>query len=526
VGPRVSGPVSICKGAEKALGSDTEAASRVPAESMAPSRILVARPKLYSDEARMRHDVIVIGSGETACATAIAAAKHGVEVGLIDHALNGPDDDAEGATLLRWKIREAISHELVTREVFSHDRAPRAGPIVAERAIRRLRDRLVGRYFPALRRQVALSGVRLISGRARFVSRERVILESQEVHEARIIAIAVGSRPRHPKRFSFDQRIICDCDHVTRFDGPPRHLVIVGAEATGLEIACVFATLGSHVTLVDRRGQTLRYVDRELRQVLYRQMQLMGIDLILGEDLKEIRTCGSGVATHAEVELSSGRVETCDRVLIDAARSANTEALGLAEVGIETDQQGFIIIDECHQTSQRGVYAVGGVVGNLGEIDLREPAVAIRHALGGAVEFSERAPLTIQTTPPISMHGLTEEMCQRLDLPHVVGVARYSDLAFLEVLGAGEGMLKLVVSREDRRLVGVHVVGEGANDLVHLGTAFVSSGAGIDELASFPCVAHSLFEAYIVAAEDVLQRLAPRGVAGLGAKRGGRELRI
>jgi NAD(P) transhydrogenase len=483
------------------------------------------QPMLYAIEMHMKHDAIVIGSGEMACATAMEAAEHGLDVALIDHASNGPDDHAEGVALLKWKIREAISRELASLEVLAYGGKAPARPLLAQGSIWTLRDRLAERYLPALRRRVAMSGVRQISGRARFASPRCVVLECGGVHEARFIVIAVGSRPRHPERFNFDQRIICDSYAVTRVDEAPRHLVIVGAEAAGLEAACMFAALGSQVTLLDRRHQTLRYVDRELRQVLYGRMQSMGIDLILGEDLNQIRTCGHGVATHAEVELSSGRVETCDRVLVEAGRSANTDALGLGEVGIETDERGFIITDEYHQTSQQGVYAVGDVVGNLGEVDLREATVAIRHAVGAAVGFAEPSPVTIQTTPPISMHGMTEEMCQRLDLPHAVGIARYSDLPFSEALGRGEGMLKLVVSCDDRRLVGVHVIGEGASELVHLGTAFTCNSGGIDELANCPCVAHSLFEAYIVAAEDARRGLGARGAARVGGRRGGRGLR-
>jgi NAD(P) transhydrogenase len=480
---------------------------------------------VYAVAMRMKHDAIVIGSGEMACATAMEAAEHGLDVVLIDHASDGPDDHAEGASLLKWRIREAISRELASLEVLAYGCRPPARPLLAQGAIWALRDRIVERYLSALRRRVAMSGVRQISGRARFASPHCVVLDCGGVHEAGIIAIAVGSRPRHPERFRFDQRVICDCHAVTRVDEAPRHLVIVGAEAAGLEIACMFAAMGSQVTVLDRRHQTLRYVDRELRQVLYGRMQSMGIDLILGEDLNEIRTCGHGIGTHAEVELSSGRVETCDRVLIEAGRAANTTALGLGEVGIETDERGFIITDEYRHTSQHGVYAVGDAVANLGEVDLREATVAIRHATGAAVGFWEPSPLTIQTTPPISMHGLTEEMCQRLDFPHAVGIARYSDLPFSEALGKGEGMLKLVVSCDDRRVVGVHVIGEGASELVHLGTAFTCSSGGIDELANCPCVAHSLFEAYLVAAKDVRRRLGGRGVARVRGGGGGRGLR-
>lgn len=468
------------------------------------------RPPCDGAAMLMEHDAIVIGSDEIACATAIEAAKRGLDVLLIEDQPGGPGEATRRASILRCKIRETISHRLATRELLAHCSSSPPAPLLSAQAIRVLRLRVAEHYHPTLRRRLAELGVRETSGSPRFVSPHRILLEPHGVLTAPIIAIAVGSRPRHPKRFTFDQRVICDHQTVVQFDRPPRHLLIVGAEAVGLEFACVFNALGSDVTLLDRRYHTLRYVDRQLRKVLYARIHSLGINLVLGEELNEMRICDLDVAPHAKVTLSSGRVERCDRVLIEAGSSPNTETLGLHEVGIQTDRSGFIIIDEHQQTSQPGVYAVGDVIGNLGSVDLRQPRIAIQHALGGEVEFSDVAPLVIHTTPPISMLGLTEEMCQRLDFPHVVGIARYSDLPALQVLGTDEGMLKLVVSRSDRRLIGVHLIGEGATELVHVGAALVSSGAGVDELANCPFVAHSLFEAYLLAAEDALQRLAAR----------------
>jgi len=480
-------------------------------ESKISSRANLTRPMRFLAEGAMNHDAIVIGSGEVACATAIEAAKRGLDVVLIDDHRGERDDAARGTPVLRAKIREAISHQLAIREILASGPGSSSRRVLPTQVVHTLRRRVVERYFPALRAQLAAVGVREISGRARFISPDRILLEPGGVHTAKIIAIAVGSGPRHPKRFTFDHRVVCDVHTVTRFDRLPRHLLVVGAEAVGLEFACMFAAMGSDVTLLDRRHHTLRYVDRQLREVLYARLRSMGIELILGEDLNKIRICDSDLAPHAEVELASGRVETCDRVLVEAGRSANTEGLGLREVDIETDKRGFIVADQYQQTSRPGVCAVGDVVSNLGPVDPRQSRVAIQQALGEVVELSEPAPLTVQTTPPISMLGLTDEMCQQLDLAHVVGTVHYSDLPSSQILGTNQGALKLVVSRADRRLLGVHVVGEGASDLVHLGTVLVASGASVDELASCPYVADSLFVAYLLAAEQVLQRLATGG---------------
>jgi len=459
----------------------------------------------------MEHDAIVIGSDQVACATAIEAATRGLDVLLIHDQPNGAGDPDRGASILKSKIREALSHQLANRELLAHGSSSPPGPLLPDRAIQAIRRRVAERFLPALQRQLAEFGIREVSGSARFVSPHRILLEPHGIVTAPIVAIAVGSRPRHPERFAFDHQVICDCRSVTRFDRPPRHLLIVGAEAEGLEFAGIFHALGSNVTLLDRREQALRYVDRELRKVLHSGIRALGIDLILGEDLQEIRICDPDAAPHAEVRLASGRVETCDRVLIEAGRTPNTDKLGLGEANIEIDEFGFVIIEEHQQTSQPGVYALGDVSGSLGPVDLRQSRVVIQHALGEEIEPVEPTPLSIHTTPPISMLGWTEEMCQRLDLPHVVGIARYSDLPSLRVLGRGDGMLKLVVTRGDRRLAGIHAIGEGASELVQVGAALVSTGAGIDELASCPFAAHTLFEAYLVAAEDALRHLAPRG---------------
>jgi pyruvate/2-oxoglutarate dehydrogenase complex dihydrolipoamide dehydrogenase (E3) component len=204
-------------------------------------------------------------------------------------------------------------------------------------------------------------------------------------------------------------------------------------------------------------------------------------------------------------------VERCDRVVIEAGSTPNTEGLGLGAVGIETDERGFIIIDEYQQTSQPGVYALGGATGNANATHLYQSQVVIRNALGEKVVPPESIPLTIRTTPPISMLGWTEEMCQRLELDHAVGIARCRDLPSRRLLDEGEGMLKLVVTRGDRRLAGIHAIGEGASELVQVGAALVASGVEVDELTRFPFAARSRFEGYLVAAKDVLLNLAPRG---------------
>lgn len=462
----------------------------------------------------MQHDAIVIGSDDAACSAALEGSKRGLNILLVDDGCSTLDNLVHRRLLPMHHLREAIIrgadfHQTIN-DCSSVSRLSEAQlnavakhtQVSAESQFRLLWDRL------------ALSGAQVLSGPAILLSDNRVLVGSGDVREAPIIVIACGSRPRLPERFSFDGKVVCDQWSIVHFEQIPRSLLVVGAETAGCEFACLFAAAGTNVTLLDRRSQMLRYADRDVIEILHRRMQAMGIDVVLHETIEALDVDGHGGEPHATARLGSGRIEKFERVLIAAGEASNVDALGLAQADIEIDDQGFIIIDDFFRTTRRGVYAIGGAISNTPTgSGPQQGRAAMRHAMGVQSEVASDWPVTIYSIPEISMVGITGEMCGHLGIPYVEGRARFGDLLSGQIRGDHEGMLKLVVSQENRRLLGVHLVGSCARELVQIGALTMRQGESVDVLANASFSDPSLSAAYGNAALDCLEQLDTKSEA-------------
>ena len=457
----------------------------------------------------MRHDAIVIGSDEAAFAAALEGSKHGLDVLLIDDGSLCSDSLVRRRSLSMHHLREAVVRSADFHQVFDiRSRALRLRDVHLNTLAKKVQE--VGEaQNRALRHRLSSNGVRVVhSGPARLLSGNRVLMGSCDVREAPIIVIASGSRPRRPGRFPFDGRVVCDPWSIVHFEHVPRNVLIVGAETIGCEFACLFASLGTTVTLLDRRGQMLRYVDRDVIEILHRRMQALGIDVVLNETLEALDIDESAGGPDAVVRLGNGRVEKCERVLIVAGERANVKALGLEEAGIAKDSLGFIITDGHYHTSQPGVFAVGGAISDTSvRAGPQQGRAAMRYALGVEDEMASDWPITIYSIQEIAMVGLTQEMCERLEIPHVVGLARYENLLCSQIRGDREGLIKLVASRQDRRLLGVHLIGSCARELVQIGASVLRQEGPVNVLADAVFSEPSLSEAYGSAARDCLDQL-------------------
>lgn len=456
----------------------------------------------------MRHDAIVIGSDEAAVAAALEGSKHGLDVLLIDDGSLCSDGLVRRRSLSMHHLREAVVRSADFHHVFDNrSRALRLHDVHLNTLAKKVQE--VGEaQNQALRHRLSMNGVRVNSGPARLLSENRVLVGSCEVREAPIIVIASGSRPRRPARFPFDGRVICDPWSVVHFEHVPRNVLIVGAETVGCEFACLFASLGTTVTLLDRRSQMLRYVDRDVIEIFHRRLQALGIEVVLNETLEALYVDESADEPHAVARLGNGRVEKCDRVLIVAGERANVETLGLDRAGIETNASGFITINDHYRTTQPSVYAVGGAIsGSPVRAGPQQGRAAMRHALGIDFEMPSDWPITIYSIPEIAMVGLTQEMCERLEIPHAVGLARYGDILCSQMRGDREGLIKLVAGRQDRRLLGVHLIGSCARELVQIGASVLRQEGPVNVLADAIFSEPSLSEAYGSAALDCLDQL-------------------
>ena len=451
----------------------------------------------------MRYGAIVIGAGPAGCSAALEAARLGLDVLLVDP---GPVPGAASGVpgmLAAALLRDAAVQEgrRLRARGAAHDPSAMKGDQVA---LTTRYGALLEHHLRESQRRLAEAGVQFEQGRASLRASGEVEVEGRGLFGADHVVIATGSRPRHPERFPFDHRVVCDGDSVLRMGDPwPRSVVIVGAEVVGCEFACLFAALGASVTLVDRRRRLLRCADPEILEVLHREMQELGVVVALEEEVEQLEVSLGDGEPHAVVRLGSGRSEVCDRLLVAAGREACVDAAELSSIGIEVDSQGFVVVDEFFQTTRPNVYAIGDVVGPplRASVAPHHARSALLHAVGQEPPQSE-CPMTAYTIPEIAVVGLIEEALKRLDVPYGVGRARFSELLRGQIDGDGRGLIKLTYARDDRRLLGVQIVGRDATELINAGAMLIQSGGTIDQLIDQVFNHPTLSEAYRAAACD------------------------
>ena len=451
----------------------------------------------------MRYGAIVIGAGPAGCSASLEAARLGLDVLLVDSApVPGAGSGVPG-TLAAALLRDAAVQE--GRRLRARGFAQDPSAVKNDRVALTARyHALLDRHLSEGRRRLDEAGVQLEHGRATLRASGEVEIEGRGLFSADLVVLATGSRPRHPERFPFDHRVVCDGDSVLQMQEPwPRSVVIVGAEVVGCEFACLFAALGASVTLVDRRRRLLRCADPEILEVLHREMQELGVVVALEEEVEQIDVSLGPNEPHAVVRLGSGRSEVCDRLLVVAGREGSVAAAELSGIGIDVDSQGFVVVDEFFQTTRPGVYAIGDVVGPplRASVAPHHARSALLHAVGREPPQSE-CPMTAYTIPEIAVVGLIEEALKRLDVPYGVGRAQFSELLRGEIDGDSRGLIKLTYARDDRRLLGVQIVGRDATELIHAGAMLIQAGGTIDLLIDQVFNHPTLSEAYRAAACD------------------------
>ncbi|HEX6179235.1 MAG TPA: FAD-dependent oxidoreductase, partial [Thermoanaerobaculia bacterium] len=354
-------------------------------------------------------------------------------------------------------------------------------------------------------------------GTARFLSPNRIEIRSTTGHVAidgDVVLIATGSSPHRPPHIPFDGETVCDSDTILAMSRIPRTLAVVGAGVIGCEYASMFAALGVEVHLVDGRTSLLPHIDREIAAVLLGEMQQrLGVTLHLGADVDVIEKRDAGVTLTLK---NATRIEV-DKVLYAAGRSSNTADLNLEAAGVKTGNRGVIIVDETYRTSAPNIYAAGDVIGfpALASTSMEQARVAMVHAFNLKYKQAMAAtlPYGIYTIPELSTIGLTEENCRERGIDFECGRATFRNNARGQIVGDENGMIKLVFDAKDLRILGVHIVGENASELLHTGMMAMQFGgtinAFIDSVFNFP----TLGESYKYAAYDGLGNIARRNVS-------------
>ncbi|HEX9458760.1 MAG TPA: Si-specific NAD(P)(+) transhydrogenase [Thermoanaerobaculia bacterium] len=455
------------------------------------------------------YDLIVIGSGPAGEKGAAQAAYFGKSVALIEREPVVGGACVNTGTIPSKTLRESALHLSGFRQ-----RGFREGSIdltvncitVADFMYRK--DRVVAHEWKRIEDNLRRHKVDRYGGTARFVSPTRVAITNaigEEVIDGNVILIATGSSPHRPDHVPFDEDVICDSDTILGIDRIPEKLAVVGAGIIGVEYASIFAALGVEVHLIDGRTSLLPNIDREIVRILLGEFQnRLGITMHLGQDVASIERCGR----QASLTLADGECMVVDNVLYAAGRSSNVEGLNLDGAGVATAARGLITVNENYQTSVPNIYAAGDVIGfpALASTSMEQARVAMVHAfnLKYKTHVAPILPYAIYTIPEVATVGLNEDDCRKKGTPFAVGRAFYRDNARGEIIGDMKGLIKLVFDPESLCLLGVHIVGESASEMLHIGMMVMQFGGTIntfiDCVFNFP----TLSEAYKYAAYDGL----------------------
>ncbi|MGZ3474089.1 MAG: Si-specific NAD(P)(+) transhydrogenase, partial [Polyangiales bacterium] len=350
--------------------------------------------------------------------------------------------------------------------------------------------------------------VKYFQGHGRFVDAHTIEVQPGTRLTTEFALVATGSEPFRPAEIPFDDADVDDSDTILGIDRLPKNMLVLGAGVIGCEYACMFAALGVEVILVDARNEILPFLDKEVAERLRQAMVGLGIDVKLGAKYTKIARTSDTVITCDFDDQSKLEVE---KVLFCAGRNGRTKNLGLETIGLQPDKRGAIAVDEHYRTTVPNVYAVGDVIGfpALASTSMEQARVAMVHAfdLGYKKAVGALLPYGIYTVPEVSFVGMTEEEAKKANKDYVVGRAFYRDNARGKIVGDRDGVIKLVVERGTKRLLGVHCIGERAAELVHIGQAIMTLGGGVDTLIEMVFNYPTLSECYKYAAYDALGRL-------------------
>jgi NAD(P) transhydrogenase len=457
------------------------------------------------------YDLVVIGSGPGGQKAAIAAAKLGKRVAIIDkHDMVGGVCVNTG-TIPSKTLREAVLYltGMNQRDLYGASYRVKQEITISDLLART--QHVVGREGQVVRAQLLRNHVELIAGIAGFVDSHTIAVQGSSRGDRTTISadrvvIATGTKPARPAQVDFDAARVLDSDEILHLESIPSSLVVVGAGVIGIEYASMFAALGSRVTVVEQRERMLDFCDPEIVESLKFHLRDLAVTFRFGEKVANVAVSEQATVTT----LASGKRIPADAVMYSAGRQGMTEELDLGEAGLAADDRGRLKVDEHYRTPVEHIYAVGDVIGfpALAATSMDQGRLAAYHAFGEpANELAALQPIGIYTIPEISYCGATEAELTSSAVPYEVGTARYRELARGQIAGDSYGMLKLLVSTADRKLLGVHVFGTGATDLVHIGQAVMGCGGTVDYLVDTVFNYPTLSEAYKVAALDATNKI-------------------
>ena len=456
-----------------------------------------------------QYDLVVIGSGPAGQRAAIQGAKSGKRVALVERREVIGGVCINTGTIPSKTMREAVLHlsGYNYQNIYGVSYRVKEKITMADLAFRV--QHVIKTEIDVTQAQLSRNGVEVITGVASFKDSNTVQVTSSRGSTeiaAQIVVIATGTKPASSPKVPINGTTIINSDQILDMPSIPRTMIVVGGGVIGVEYTCMFATLGVRVTLIEKRPRLLEFADQEIVEALSYHLRDHRVTMRLNEEVSSVEDGGSGVTSFLE----SNKKVPGDALLYAVGRQGAVDELNLQAAGLTADNRGRIAVNENYQTSQPNIYAVGDVIGfpSLASVSMEQGRIAVSHALGKPVSSNPNYfPFGIYTIPEISFIGKTEEQLTDEDVPYEVGVAYYREIARGQIRGDTTGRLKLIFHRETLELLGVHIIGEGASELLHIGQAVLILKGKVDYFVDTVFNYPTLAECYKAAAFNGLNKL-------------------
>ena len=470
----------------------------------------------------MRHfDCVVIGSGPAGQKAAIQAAKLGKRVCVVEKnpVLGGAAVNT--GTIPSKALREAVLHLTGATKRGLFGEQSRVKKHITIDDLIYVSRQVVQREISLVRSHCDRNEIELTWGEACFES-PTVVKVTHDTETEQISAdkffIATGTRPAMPSSIPFDNKSIFTSDGLIKIGQLPKSMIVVGGGVIGTEYACMMAALDVKVTLIEGRSEVLGFLDREITEALMYQMRRAGITLRLGEKVSRIEAPkpaqdtpeNGGNGSLVQAILESGKIIRAQTLLYSVGRQGTTRALQLDKVGLEADDRERLQVDATYRTKVEHIYAVGDVIGfpALASTAMEQGRLAACHAYGAPTcSMPELFPYGVYSIPEISMVGRTEDQLTHAGIPYESGIAQYNELARGQLLGDEAGMLKLLIHQQTREILGVHAIGTGATELIHIGQAVMAYKGTVEFFINNVFNYPTLAEAYKVAGLNGLNKI-------------------
>lgn len=457
-----------------------------------------------------QYDLVVIGSGPAGQRAAIQGAKSGKRVALVERREVIGGVCINTGTIPSKTMREAVLHlsGYNYQNIYGVSYRVKEKITMADLAFRV--QHVIKTEIDVTQAQLSRNGIEVLTGIASFKDpntiRVTAVRGSTELSAEKII-IATGTKPASSTKVPINATTIINSDQIMDMPAIPRTLIVVGGGVIGVEYTCMFATLGVRVTLIEKRPRLLEFADQEIVEALSYHLRDHRVTMRLNEEVSSVEDGGTGVTAFLE----SNKKVPGDALLYAVGRQGAIDELNLDAAGISADNRGRIPVNENYQTKQPNIYAVGDVIGfpSLASVSMEQGRIAASHAFGKPFASNPKYfPFGIYTIPEISFIGKTEEQLTDEDVPYEVGVAYYREIARGQIRGDTTGRLKLIFHRDTLELLGVHIIGEGASELLHIGQAVLILGGKVDYFVDTVFNYPTLAECYKAAAFNGLNKLA------------------